>query len=152
MMDENQRLEFLHREYQEAAKAYARGVQTGLDLFRQYLLGTGVLGALFGAAVGMLKDQFGVGRYVVLIVPTVGIIASVVFILILKQYKRQLNNSRQRCEEIEALFGGKLFSGIAKISNSTRLDTVLAVQIVCGVFIALWTIILFVSLNVSPRH
>jgi hypothetical protein len=80
-IDGNLRAEFLKTEYQEAAKAYALGVQVGQAIMGSYLVGTGILATFLGVAIGQLKPQFAIALLpIVFIVGSIGIIGSIAII------------------------------------------------------------------------
>jgi preprotein translocase subunit Sss1 len=136
--------EFLKTEYQEAAKAYALGVQVGQAIMGSYLVGTGVLATIFAVTIGQLKEYPGIARLAVLIIPIVGIVGSIVILAMTFGYENHLENCRKRCAKLEEQFGGKLFTEIGQ--TPVNIDAVHALRIICGLFLALWVAVLVISL------
>jgi hypothetical protein len=141
--------DFLITEYQEAAKAYALGVQVGQAIMGSYLVGTGVLATFLGVVIGQLKEHLAnagvafIVMLIALIVGLVGIFASRTILSMLPRYGTHLESCRKRCAEIETHFGGKLFSLIGQISDEpAKLDAIRALQRICRIFIIFWIAVL----------
>lgn len=114
---------FHHVEYHEAANAYFKGVDIGYTTLRNYV----TLNALFGAVVAALMDpNFGSSANasgaieILSIVPWVAIAASLLLGLALPHYFNHLENCRHRCQELEQLLGGHLFTRLGGVANNKR--------------------------------
>ncbi len=142
------RPKFLLTEYDQAAKAYFAGVLAGQDFFRQYLYGNGVLGVFFGAAAGLLKDHATVAKAALVSIPIVAIISSLVLLRAMSLYDRHLDNCQNRCSEIEAEFGGKIFTRIGDIGKATSMGATTGLRLICCVFTLFWIGMFVVSLRI----
>jgi hypothetical protein len=145
---EGQQLEFLQKEYQEAAKAFALGVQAGQDLVRQYLFGNALLAAFFGAAAGFSDKQPSAAEWALVVIPTIGIVASGIVLLVLPHYRRLLNVCRDRCSEIEIRFGGRLFTRIGEISKTTHFGAIFGVGIMLCIMMIFWIAMFLVAIRI----
>src|ERR1700730_6295342 len=118
--------DFINLEYREASTAHFHGVDIGYTVVKQYVAVNALLVALIGALGTVeiknpvLPSPVDIAR----IVPWVAIALSVILILVLPQYWAHLKNRRDRCVQIEGLYGGKLFTNLAEISRSARFESV----------------------------
>jgi hypothetical protein len=115
-IDWNDDTEFIAVEYREAANAYFKGVEIGWTGFRSYL----TINALFAALIGALAESTGklAGvSEVAKLIPFFALFASVAIVAVAPYYFRNLNNCRRRCEEIEKIKGGRLFTDLGAIAT-----------------------------------
>lgn len=108
---------FILAEYHEAANAYFKGVDIGYATVKSYITLNGLFAALIGALADPKADAMKAAAEMIKLVPAFAIIASVTLLLALPHYFRHLENCRRRCEEIEASYGGQLFTRLGKIAR-----------------------------------
>ena len=117
MADESDDFKFAMTEYHEAANAYFKGVDIGYTAVKGYI----TLNALFAALIGGLADpkveSLKVASEMVRLVPGFAIVASLTLLMALPHYFSHLENCRRRCEEIESLYKGRLFTKLGGIAR-----------------------------------
>lgn len=109
-------VDFLVVEYGKAIETYALGVNLGMTYVRVFLVAQGILFALFAAALRVPLSSYW-GEVIVLVVAAVGIFSSLTLRQFTRYYRQHLENCARRSAEIEAEFGGKLFSSLTHITD-----------------------------------
>jgi hypothetical protein len=118
MMDDAEKLraDFLLVEYKESANAYFKGVDIGYTGLKGYI----TINALFAAvmaALGESKLGPNVPTDVIKLIPDFALIVFVALLLILPHYFAHLRNCQRRCQEIEGMMGGSMFTSLGKIAR-----------------------------------
>ena len=155
----NEQLEkqFLLTEYKEASGDFFKGIDIGINYMKSYLVLNGILLAAFGISNPISGDISPQARAIdatgaKVIFPMLsffGICVSLLFWSIVPYYEKQLLGCGIRCREIEAKFGGKLYTRIVAINEdrSRFITTTRGVRIVCFVFIVMWSAVLLLTLK-----
>ncbi len=135
--------EFLLAEYREAAGAYFEGVQLGYSVFKGYITANG----LFVAALGALGEGKFLGLQnvsLLKIIPILALLVSLTMIMALPHYFKHLENCRSRCEALETVWGGALFTRLGRISNGgSALTSAGGMILTVGVIVAFWLGLIF---------
>ncbi len=137
--------EFNYVEYKEACAAYFHGVDIGYTVIRHYATVNALLVILIGAlATSEVKNPvLPAPGDIVRIVPWIAIILSVALAMILPHYWNHLENCRNRCVEIEKLYGGRLFSKLAEIETTTWFSTAGGLRSIILLVLLLWLLFAF---------
>jgi hypothetical protein len=113
---EKLRADFLLVEYKESANAYFKGVDIGYTGLKGYI----TINALFAALIVALREaKLGpsVPTDVIRLIPAFALVVFVALLLILPHYFAHLRNCQRRCQEIEELMGGSMFTKLGKIAR-----------------------------------
>jgi hypothetical protein len=136
---------FVMAEYKEAAAAYFKGVDIGYTTLKNFF----AINVIFITVINLNPASGGItgikiAKFINL-VPAFGILICLVFMLAISHYFKHLENCRMRCEEIEQIHGGKLFSRMGAISNTRRksFSTGWATHLMAVIFIVIWGYMLF---------
>ena len=137
-IDSHDETEFILVEYREAANAYFKGVEIGWTGFRSYLTINALFAALIGAVAEPKGQLTGVSE-VAKLVPFFALVASLAILAVTPYYFRNLNNCRRRCEEIEKLKGGKLFTDLGRIAtDGYRIKSTQVLLMLVGSIVVFW--------------
>jgi hypothetical protein len=149
MMDsDGERAAFLLVEYREAANAYFKGVDIGWNGLKFYITLNGFFATIIGVFTGRQEHAIIAATDIINLSPIVVLGLSAAFVLILPHYFKHLENCRQRCEQIEIMHGGQLFTDLEKI----RRDKINAIPVVISILLSialLWSVVAY-HLWISP--
>jgi len=127
--------DFLLAEYHEAATSYANGVDIGFNTTKTFFAVNGILITLQQTPEELVNNSQIVG-YFQTVAPFFGLLTSVILGLFVSLYFKHLDNCRDRCSEIEKIYGGKLFSRNAKVAgpivNTNNILFIFALFTFCG--------------------
>ena len=136
--------DFSQTEYRESANAYFKGVDIGWMGFKSYI----TINALFAALVGALSEHKGTpaANDLVKLIPFFALVATFAVAAVMPHYYKHLENCRLRCEQIEAIHGGKLFTNLGNIAHKGHnLRATGVVVMVLGSIALFWTYFAFKS-------
>jgi hypothetical protein len=130
--------DFLIVEYREAANAYFKGVDIGYTGFRSFITINGLFAALMGA-LDTKVSSIAAASEIIGLVPYIAITASVAFSAVLPHYFKHLENCRHRCEEIERIKGGLMFTRLGEIANKKhKFSAVPVLILIVAPIISFW--------------
>jgi hypothetical protein len=137
--------EFALVEYQKSAEMYSRGVDIGFSATQNFLILNGILITTF-----QLQSTAGGGFAMIeriqSLAPWAGLLLSLGYLFCVSPYQSHLNNCLERCIEIEAKYGGLLFTRNHRISNR-KIHTGLLLYVVAVASISTWMFFIYVSFN-----
>jgi hypothetical protein len=135
--------DFLLAEYRESANAYFKGVDIGWTGFRAYL----TFNVLFAGLLGALaepKGQLSAAGEMIKFIPFFALVASAAVATVTPHYFRHLENCRRRCQEIEKIKGGLLFTELGRIAHrGLRIRSTAVLFMVMGSIITFWAYFAF---------
>jgi hypothetical protein len=141
--------DFLLAEYRESANAYFKGVDIGWTGFRAYL----TFNVLFAGLLGVLaepKGHLSATSEMIRLIPFFALVASVAVATVAPHYFRHLENCRRRCQEIEEIKGGALFTELGRIANrGIRIRSTAVLFMVMGSIIVFWMYFAIKSFSIS---
>ena len=131
--------EFAMAEYHEAANAYFKGVDIGYTSVKSYITINGLFAALIGALAEPKSGVLSSMSEMVKLVPWFALVASFALFVALPHYFRHLENCRKRCEEIETVYGGLLFTRLGRIAHRrSSFNSGLGLIIIIGSIVSFW--------------
>lgn len=130
---------YLLAEYHEAANAYFKGVDIGFTTVKSYI----TINGLFAALIGALSDPKGplpaAMSEMVKVIPWFALVASFALLMGLPHYFKHLGNCSLRCAEIEAEFGGRLFTKLNGIATGgKKFNTGIGLIIIISSVVFFW--------------
>lgn len=140
--EDSAKTEYVLAEYREAANAYFKGVDIGYTGVRGYI----TINLLFATALGVLAEPKiptllaagDVGR----LIPIFALLTSTGFFSAFPHYFRHLKNCQHRCQELEALWGGLLFTRLNRIAgNQIKVGGAIGAIIITVPLILFWVIL-----------
>jgi len=131
--------EFAFVEYREAANAYFTGVKIGYTTVKHYITVNGLFVALLGALIESKSGVLAAANEMVKWIPLFALAFSGSLLAAVRHYFNHLENCRKRCEDIEHIYGGKLFTRLGRIANrKATFNSDLGLFAIIGLIIALW--------------
>jgi hypothetical protein len=138
---EKLRADFLLVEYKESANAYFKGVDIGYTGLRGYI----TINALFAAVIAaMAESRLGalIPAEVTKLIPIFGLIVFFSLLAILPHYFTHLRNCQRRCQEIEEMAGGSMFTSLGDIGrNPFKVGAGLGAVIIIASIGLIWVIL-----------
>lgn len=129
--------DFQLAEYRESANAYFKGVDIGYTTVRSYITINGLFAALIGA-LAEPKGQLLALSEITKIIPFFALVASLALIAALPHYYKHLENCRLRCEQIERLRGGKLFTELGVVEKGSWFTSNAGLKTVIYSIVVFW--------------
>jgi len=138
---------FRVKEYEEAANAYFKGIEIGLNYMRQFFFAVAFLITGFftcwSLASGQNPEEF--AYYLMIAISIAGSFLSILLLSLLPYFDRQLANCSKRAVEIEKTLDGNLFSRIHNASagktDKRPFDSVRGVSFVLVIVLTLWILL-----------
>lgn len=133
--------DFVPVEYREAANAYFKGVDIGYTGLKSYI----GINVFFLTLMGFLADPkaqaFVAAGPIGKVVPYFALGISAAFVVVLPHYFNHLENCRKRCEQLEKMKHGKLFTKLGEIAYG-RLSKFISYLVLAAIVVSLlatWT-------------
>ncbi len=132
--------QFLLTEYHEAATSYANGVDIGFSTTKTFVAIHGVLLTVQVSPTAG-ADGLEIVKTIQMVAPVFGMLTSLLLLALISLYFHHLNNCLDRCCQIEALFGGKLFTGNQAVPKQKGPNTGNALYVIAMCAFLLWAIL-----------